>query len=107
MLTEKKEGDDLKMPEYDEETQAKITGTFYLLIIDVLCSWGVVLTIILIFATAADQARKEFNDAESATQDTEKEIRSVYLFMPQYPHKNSPNWSLYISFNKEWVERIW
>lgn len=65
------------MPEYDEETQAKITGTFYLLIIDALCSWGVVLTIILIFATAADQARKEFNDAESATRDTEKEIRCV------------------------------
>ena len=65
------------MPEYDEETQAKITGTFYLLIIDVLCSWGVVLTIIFIFATAADQARKEFNDAESATRDTEKEIRFV------------------------------
>ena len=43
---------------------------------------GVVLTIILIFATAADQARKEFNDAESAAQDTEKEIRSVYLFKP-------------------------
>ena len=107
MLTDKKEGDDLKMPEYDEETQAKITGTFYLLIIDALCSWGVVLTIILIFATAADQARKEFNDAESATRDTEKEIRSVYLCMPQYSHKNSPNWSLYISFNKEWVERIW
>ena len=77
MLTDKKEGDDLKMPEYDEETQAKITGTFYLLIIDELWSWGVVLTIILIFATAADQARKEFNDAESATRDTEKEIRSV------------------------------
>ena len=96
MLTEKKEGDDLKMPEYDEETQAKITGTFYLLIIDELWSWGVVLTIILIFATAADQARKEFNDAESATRDTEKEIRSVYLFMPQYPHTDSPNWSLYI-----------
>ena len=84
------------MPEYDEETQAKITGTFYLLIIDALCSWGVVLTIILIFATAADQARKEFNDAESATRDTEKEIRSVYPFKPQYPHTNSPNLSLYI-----------
>ena len=77
LLADKKEGDDLKMPEYDEETQAKITGTFYLLNIDALCSWGVVLTIILIFATAADQARKEFNDAESATRDTEKEIRSV------------------------------
>ncbi|KAM7436682.1 hypothetical protein ABFA07_013596 [Porites harrisoni] len=48
---EKKEGDDLKMPEYDEETQAKIT--------------------------AADQARKEFNDAESATRDTEKEISDL------------------------------
>lgn len=68
------------MPEYDEETQAKITGTVYLLIIDELWSWGVILTIVLIFATAADQARKEFNDAESATQDTEKEIRSVYPF---------------------------
>lgn len=65
------------MPEYDEETQAKIAGTFYLLIIDELWSWGVVLTIALIFATAADQARKEFNDAESATRDTEKEIRFV------------------------------
>ena len=32
---------------------------------------------VLIFATAADQARKEFNDAESATRDTEKEIRFV------------------------------
>ena len=72
------------MPEYDEETQAKITGTFFLLIIDALCSWGVVLTIILIFATAADQARKEFNDAESATRDTEKEIRSVYAPISTY-----------------------
>ena len=93
------------MPEYDEETQAKITGTFYLLIIDELWSWGVVLTIILIFATAADQARKEFSDAESATRDTEKEIRSVYLFMPNIHIKILQTY-LY-TFLKEWVERIW
>lgn len=88
------------MPEYDEETQAKITGTFYLIIVDELWSWGVVLTIVLIFATAADQARKEFNDAESATRDTEKEIRSVYLFMPTAAEQQQQTFAIFMVWSK-------
>ena len=32
---------------------------------------------VFIFAPAADQARKEFNDAESGSRDTEREVRFV------------------------------
>lgn len=48
---EESKDDDLKMPEYDEETKAKIS--------------------------VADQARKEYNEAESGSQDTEKEISEL------------------------------
>jgi len=43
--------DDLKMPDYDEETQAKIS--------------------------AADQARKEFDEAEKTSRDTDREISDL------------------------------
>ncbi|XP_068676407.1 glucosidase 2 subunit beta-like [Montipora foliosa] len=49
--TEESKDDDLKMPEFDEETKAKIS--------------------------AADQARKEFNDADTDSRDTEREISEL------------------------------
>ncbi|KAJ7328192.1 hypothetical protein OS493_025068 [Desmophyllum pertusum] len=48
---ESNKDDDLKMPEYDEETKAKIS--------------------------VADDARKEFNDAETVSRETEKEISEL------------------------------